>query len=98
MPGITCDDVFVLFDSWWNEKAKVIMEDLPEMIEKQYASIGDAPAEPPHTPSGSQIVDTKPVEEYLLPPMFIERKFITSYNQDRTNRRQKPPQTVKSFN
>lgn len=84
--GIACDDVFVLFDSWYNEKAKVIMEDLPEMIEKQYTMMGFSEDQVLKDINGSQIVDTKPVEaveEYLLPPMFIERKFIDSYNEEK---------------
>ncbi|RNA32484.1 dispatched -like protein [Brachionus plicatilis] len=31
--GIACDNVYVLFDSWYTEKAKVIMEDLPDQLE-----------------------------------------------------------------
>lgn len=84
--GIACDDVFVLFDSWYNEKAKVIMEDLPEMIEKQYNAMNISPEPMEPTVHGSQIVNSGPVEEYLLPPMFIERKFINSYNDDRDDR------------
>lgn len=34
--GIACDNVYVLFDAWYNEKTRIIMEDLPEMIEKYY--------------------------------------------------------------
>lgn len=83
--------MFVLFDSWYNEKAKVIMEDLPEMIEKQYEAMNISPGEPlimERTRHGSQVVNSPAVEleEYLLPPMFIERKFISSYNDDRDNR------------
>ena len=40
--GIACDDVYVLFDSWYSEKAKVIMQDLPDMIDKQYAHLDAA--------------------------------------------------------
>ena len=32
--GIACDNVYVLFDCWYTEKAKVIMEDLPDQIEE----------------------------------------------------------------
>jgi hypothetical protein len=34
--GIACDNVYVLFDAWYNEKTRIIMEDLPEMVEKYY--------------------------------------------------------------
>ena len=84
--GIACDDVFVLFDSWYNEKAKIIMEDLPEMIEKQYEQIR-LEDENALRELGSQVVgqvvDVKTAEEYLLPPMFVERKLINTYNQDK---------------
>ena len=36
--GIACDNVYVLFDAWYNEKTRIIMEDLSEMIEKYYNS------------------------------------------------------------
>ncbi len=42
--GIACDNVYVLFDAWYNEKTRIIMEDLPEMVEKYYNS--DDVAEP----------------------------------------------------
>ena len=70
------------------------MEDLPEMIEKQY-SVSSAIDHTIHSVNGSQIVSTKPVEEYLLPPMFIERKFITTYNDDHANKKPlHPPATT----
>lgn len=34
--GIACDNVYVLFDSWYAEKARVIGEDLPEMMERRW--------------------------------------------------------------
>lgn len=36
--GIACDNVYVLFDSWYAEKARVIAEDLPEMIKRQWST------------------------------------------------------------
>jgi hypothetical protein len=38
--GIACDDVYVLFDTWYSEKAKVIMHDLPMLMEKQNLTFG----------------------------------------------------------
>lgn len=34
--GIACDNVYVLFDSWYAEKARVIAEDLPDMMKRQW--------------------------------------------------------------
>ncbi len=79
--GIACDDVYVLFDSWYNEKAKIIMEDLPLMIEKQYnKNNSNNNINNNNNINGHMVTDVKSVsvDEYLLPPMFIERKFIKS--------------------
>lgn len=64
--GIACDDVYVLFDAWYNEKARIIMEDLPEQIEKQYTQT-DPISDPNSIPR-------------LLPPIFIKNKFLKPSN------------------
>ena len=71
--GIACDDVYVLFDAWYSEKAKIIMEDLPAMIEKQNKA-GETSSVVNSTESNVR-VDAK-VDEFLLPPMFVERRLI----------------------
>ncbi|CAF0855134.1 unnamed protein product [Brachionus calyciflorus] len=60
--GIACDDVYVLFDSWYTEKAKIIMEDLPEQLETEYTEANKTPQN-----------DTTHTQ--TLPPIFIKNKF-----------------------
>lgn len=62
------------------------MEDLPEMIEKQYEQIKLEDANALRELGSqvvAQVVDAKTAEEYLLPPMFVERKIINTYNEDK---------------
>lgn len=33
--GIACDNVYVLFDTWYNEKARIILEDLPDTLNNE---------------------------------------------------------------
>lgn len=65
--GIACDNVYVLFDAWYHEKARIIMEDLPELIEKKYTQID----------AESSQDSNEHVESQLLPPIFIKNKFMT---------------------
>ena len=73
--GIACDNVYVLFDSWYTEKGRVIMEDLPDMIEKQYTIQRDETSN--NTTDSSMTTSVvKAVDEYFLPPIFIQRRFL----------------------
>jgi hypothetical protein len=82
--GIACDNVYVLFDAWYTEKTKIILEDLPEMIEKYYP-IENEPNENLHAdrPTGSMdVVDSDESiadvrNELVLPPIFIKRRIST---------------------
>jgi len=76
--GIACDNVYVLFDSWYSEKAKIIMEDLPFMIEKQYSLHNNNHNNNNNNNKDINVVDVQPLDEYLLPAMFVERQFIKS--------------------
>ncbi len=60
------------------------------MIEKQYSlsSVNDCVVK---EIKSSEIVNIKPIEEYLLPPMFVERKFISTYNDDHANNKSNTP-------
>ena len=66
------------------------MEDLPEMIEKQYSSTNhseECALKDVMDSKDSQVVDdNSTVDEYRLPPMFIERKFINSYSESKQSR------------
>ena len=76
--GIACDDVYVLFDAWYNEKAKIIMDDLPDMIGKQYETSNEANNETTSSNDSNTVVSVKPADEYILPPIFIQRRFLNS--------------------
>jgi hypothetical protein len=69
--GIACDNVYVLFDSWYTEKGRVIMEDLPDMIEKQYTVL----KEDKSTTTAAVDSTIKQADDYYLPPIFIQRRF-----------------------
>ena len=77
--GIACDNVYVLFDSWYAEKSRVIMEDLPDMIDKQYSTQRDETSNETNDSTGATAnANTsviKTVDEYFLPPIFIQRRF-----------------------
>ena len=76
--GIACDNVYVLFDSWYTEKGRVIMEDLPDMIEKQYTVQQEETSNSTAADSSLTTNVVKPVDEYFLPPIFIQRRFTNS--------------------
>ena len=71
--GIACDNVYVLFDSWYTEKGRVIMEDLPDMIEKQYVIEKEENSNNTADSNSASVV--KASDDYLLPPIFIQRRF-----------------------
>ena len=102
--GIACDNVYVLFDSWYTEKGRVIMEDLPDMIEKQYTIQRDETSN--NTTDSSMTTNVvKAVDEYFLPPIFIQRRFLntnakksngTSANGDAKSKKKNPIYTKQS--
>lgn len=86
--GIACDNVYVLFDSWYNEKGKIILEDLPDMIQKQYrSSHSNGNNKLNQTNDSNPVVavedadaDDPATGELILPPIFIKRRFVNGKN------------------
>ncbi len=96
--GIACDNVYVLFDSWYNEKSKIILEDLPDMIEKQYGksalAINNNSSE---NHSVGSVVDANPDNELILPPIFIKRRFYKRPTPKRNKQLEKSKNGLENF-
>ncbi len=79
--GIACDNVYVLFDAWYSEKALIIMEDLPEIIEKQYNKENET--------VNDDVDDSSNKASVILPTMFVKKKIkkkAKSRSQDKASK------------